>query len=619
MNKALILCDGAPGDPTDFEQVTKLDLSGPKGNLKATINELSHRLFQNLDSKLEDFLRIAAFIYGADGAIGRGSALDVYAGKWVRRFSFVIPVQNPDFWNQNRILEKLIECLSFLSDDQYEFNFIEGVLSSGQQMLDFRTHGLPEAPDADSILTISGGLDSLAGVIQSVKEDGLRPVLVGQWSAPKRKSWQNRVVEGLREKIPEWSFPWIGMWAHCKGWKPIERTQRCRSFLFLSLAAVCAKQAGLEILRMCDNGITTTNLPHTDATRGGFLTRSTHPKFLYLFQQLVGEVTGVPLIIENPLWNLTKADVVKVIAKFGCAELIQETCSCFHTVNLTTMQQHCGTCPQCVDRRFATEIAGLSDYDIPERYMTDIFVDSLKEGDMRTNAENYTRFALDVKGLSEDSFIEKYPAVYDCVLHLPAKEIEDKLRTFSQLHIRHSNEVWRLVEKKCLKLVKERMEGNLSDTSLIGMVFSNEIYSNLQERYVRKLGEIFSTGIPPAFQHKHAVNETQVQDTGESCLISARERLNRESPMIPFAGVLTKPDFSRVDGKDILFIEFKYPKDRSSLNRIHTEITSRILIYNGQGAYAFFVIYDPSRTIINDEQFRTKLEEYEKVWIEIVR
>ena len=617
MNNALILCDGVKGDDPG---AVRLNLIGQDTNLKATIQNLSHQLFKNLDDYLVDFIRIAVFLYGADGAVSRGRLLDVYAQKWVRNFSFVIPVKDPDFWNQSKILDSLTACLYFLTGDQYSFEFVNGISFPGQHIFNFGEQALPCKSIPDSVLAISGGLDSLAAAIQSAKEDYLHPILVSHWSNSKIKNRQTKVIEGLREKIPEWEFPWIGMWTHAQGISPIERTQRCRSFLYLSLATVCAKQLGINKIKICDNGVTSINLPHTDATRGTFLTRHAHPKFLYLYEQLANNIGSVPVIIENNLWNYTKAEVINIIAENNCAELIQETCSCSRTFTLTNMQQHCGTCSQCVDRRFATEIAGVSDYDMKERYVKDIFSEPLEEGEARTNAENYVRFVYNVKGLSDNSFIEKFPEIFDCIAHLPGEQAEAYLLRVYQLHLRHAKNVWDLVENKCKENVRTRMEGNLSDHSLIGMVFSNEIHSNIRERYVRMLENIFSEGIPPAFKHNPAVNEIQVQDIGHACLISAKERLDRESPMIPFAGIVTtKPDFSKNDGRHILFVEFKYSKDRTRLNHINTEITSRILIYKTQGAFVLFIIYDPNRTIINDGEYKNTIEEHEGVWIKIVR
>jgi hypothetical protein len=623
MSSFLILCDGAQSDGTGFDTTVPLALSGSETNLRATIQGLSHALFQELDPILEDFLRIATFVHAADGAVSRGRERDVYAKKWVRSFSFAIPVFAPDFWNSDRVGSKLTRCLSFLSDDQFRFHFTQKSSPIGQRMFDFQIAGLPQAPGADSVLTVSGGLDSLAGAVQAVKENGLHPVLVGHWSATRLKNRQKTVIEGLREAIPQWSFPWVGMWSSYKGCGAVERSQRCRAFLYLTLAMVCAKQADFAVIGMNDNGITSVNVPHTDATRGAFLTRSTHPRFFHLYRELASELPGSLPAIQNTLLDKTKADVVRLIAKYGCERLIQETTSCFHVVKQTGIQQHCGTCPQCVDRRFATEIAGLSEFDIPERYETEIFTSPLKDGEMRTNAENFVRFAYEVKQMTEDVFIEKYPTIWDCVSQLPDSEVEGSLLNLAKLHIRHSQEVWELVDKKCREYVGKRIEGKLASSSLIGLVFSNEIHSDLQDRYVKTIVRLLSSSVPTAFQHRNAVNETEVQDVGQATFIAAQEHLIREAPMVPFAGVGVKPDFSKAGPakgyKDHLFIEFKYPKERKAKNRIVSEIMARILAYKKHAAFALFVVYDPNRAISNDEEFRADIEKEERVWVAIMR
>ncbi len=96
---------------------------------------------------------------------------------------------------------------------------------------------------------------------------------------------------------------------------------------------------------------------------------------------------------------------------------------------------------------------------------------------------------------------------------------------------------------------------------------------------------------------------------------------DREGPQLPFAGISTKPDFSKSPHgrKDWLFIEFKYPSSRQRLNHIVTEITSRQIIYPHQGAYAFFVVYDPKRTILEGEKFKAEIKRMENCWVEVIR
>ena len=45
---------------------------------------------------------------------------------WRRRFRFVIPVRHPDHWSNPKVLEPLGDALSFLSEDDYAFEFENG-------------------------------------------------------------------------------------------------------------------------------------------------------------------------------------------------------------------------------------------------------------------------------------------------------------------------------------------------------------------------------------------------------------------------------------------------------------------------------------------------------------
>jgi len=617
---ALILCDGVGARALNgFEETVLLSRQPPNPTLSASIDEFSHALFQNLDDDLADLVRIAAFVYGADGSVSRGTVKDVYATKWCRKFHFCIPVIHPDLWNRRIVKQSLSDCLSFLSEDQFEFEFIQGKPDVAQLQFEFGgTHALPN-PGVDCVLLLSGGLDSLAAAIEAVRGDGLHPVLVSQWSSTRVKSRQRAVIEGLREKITEWAFPWIGMWIHAVGKQPVDRTQRCRSFLFLSLAYACASQMKIPIIRICDNGLTSANIPHTNATWGTFLTRSTHPKYLDLFSKYVTSLGGMKAQVENTLLLCTKADIIKKVVTNGCSELIQETSSCAQTNGMTKAQPHCGVCYQCVDRRFASEITGSQSYDLPQMYEIDIFEQSIKEGIARTHVENYVRFAQDVQSMSEDDFIEKYSELWECVLHLASQFTENQLRELARLHIRHAKDVWKYVEKMCEKLAGKRARGELPDDCLISMVLSGELKKRLDEKSVRGLGELFKRGLPISFQHESPKSETQVQDAGAALLASQSTSLDREVPLLPFAGISTKPDFSMSLPRGWLFIEFKYPKERSRLNSIITEMTSRVNIYHDQDAFILFVVYDPERTIVNDDKFTADFEKHEGVWVAIVR
>ena len=98
-----------------------------------------------------------------------------------------------------------------------------------------------------------------------------------------------------------------------------------------------------------------------------------------------------------------------------------------------------------------------------------------------------------------------------------------------------------------------------------------------------------------------------MQDVTESLLSAASSDLDREVPLLPFACVSTKPDFSSKNEngtKDWLFIETKYAKTNERVNGIITELTSRIFIYLQQDAYALFCIYDPTDFLKRTEWLR---------------
>jgi hypothetical protein len=155
-----------------------------------------------------------------------------------------------------------------------------------------------------------------------------------------------------------------------------EPTQRTRSFLFVSLGATVARMLGLQSVRFYENGVVSINLPVLEQVLGGRASRTTHPRSLAGFQTLLSMVAGVPFAVDNPfLWE-TKGDVVRRILRENCGPLIGQSISCAHTWETTTKYPHCGTCSQCLDRRFAVIAAGAEGFDPREQYQVDVFTGS---------------------------------------------------------------------------------------------------------------------------------------------------------------------------------------------------------------------------------------------------
>jgi hypothetical protein len=257
-------------------------------------------------------------------------------------------------------------------------------------------------------------------------------------------------------------------------------------------------------------------------------------------------------------------------------------------------------------------------YDLKERYQKDIFTEELKEGFERTYVENYVRFATKLSKIpTPEAFFSEFPELLGC---LDENDTEGSAMKIWDMFQRHKKSVNNVIKEKIKENVSELICGNIPDNSLIKIVTTGKHLLDLKIEYINKLKAILQDSIPVAFNSQKAKNETQAQDVGQAVLAASKERLDRESPQIPFATVTTKPDFSKnINYGKSLFLEFKHIKERRRLNSIITEMTSRVTIYRKQGACVLFVVHDPNRTIIEDSKFIDTFESYEDIFIALVR
>src|SRR5262249_28797223 len=106
-----------------------------------------------------------------------------------------------------------------------------------------------------------------------------------------------------------------------------EYTQRTRSFLYVSLGATVATMVNQRSVRFYENGVVSMNLPVCAQVVGSRATRTTHPRTLNDFQELLSQVSGGSFSVENPfLWE-TKGEVIGKILKAGCGDLIDRSIS----------------------------------------------------------------------------------------------------------------------------------------------------------------------------------------------------------------------------------------------------------------------------------------------------
>jgi hypothetical protein len=162
MPERLVLCSGAKR--AGGNSTLRLALSG-RSNITLKLEDISKKMVRNVPDLLIDLIEIATYVYCADQATSRGGPAQAGMGAdWRRSFRFVIPVRNPDHWNHRSVLEPLCSTLSFLSEDDYAFEFEKATNPVPfQDYLEFGDDGGGAAFKADEVVLFSGGLDSLSG------------------------------------------------------------------------------------------------------------------------------------------------------------------------------------------------------------------------------------------------------------------------------------------------------------------------------------------------------------------------------------------------------------------------------------------------------------------------
>ena len=467
---------GVKGVKENPDRDIRLRLSGRDGPDKITlrIEDIHTKMFKSVPQAFHDLLEIATYVYCADQAIKRGADdVDSFGEGWRRDLHFIIPVRRLAFWSDPKTLETLQATLGFLSDDHYRFDFVK--IEQDHKIQDYlefndehQFHGSPE-----QVVMFSGGLDSLAGAIDEVLTQKRRVVLVTHKSTPKLNTRHRTLAAMLAQKAPDNPPIHIGVRVNKSKALNREYTQRTRSFLFVSIGATIANMLGHKNVRFYENGVVSLNLPVCAQVVGGRATRTTHPRVMKGFEELMTLVADEPFTVENPFIWKTKADVVEVITKAGCQDLIAHSMTCTHTWEMTNQHTHCGGCSQCIDRRFAMVAAKADQFDPIAAYKTDVFTQSRDKGADKIMAAAYLERANQVKSLTDlAQFIASHSEVSRVFRYLDGSAGQVAQRTFD-LYKRHANEVCGALDVMIKRNITAIRERTLPGDSLLRIVYES--------------------------------------------------------------------------------------------------------------------------------------------------
>jgi 7-cyano-7-deazaguanine synthase in queuosine biosynthesis len=476
--KHIIPCGGLavsviPGKET---RVLPLTLWAGKGrdNVTLKVEDLHRSLYKPVPPQFEDLLEIAAYVCCADQATSRGGKdVEGFGGHWRRDFEFHIPVRAFEFWNRPETGKLLKETLEFLSDDYFDFKFVEATNAPPmQQYFDDFDAGW-ELNDIERVVLFSGGLDSLAGAVKESVEEKRRVMYVTHRPTTKLNNVQRNLEELLAKKAGKYR----PMHVHVRAWKDSDLnksyTQRTRSFLFAAIGATVAKMLGLDCVRFYENGVVSMNLPVCAQVVGSRATRTTHPRTLTCLRKLLTAVASGTFGVENDfIWD-TKADVVRRILKAGCGDLIGASISCAHVHEFELAYPHCGVCSQCIDRRLGVVAAAADDYDPAGRYKSDVFTGERPKREDRMMVASYVERANKLAKLRDAAdLIANYPEVVRVFGHLPGKpdQVADLVLGLQR---RHAVEVNGAIETMLARKAKELRERTLSPDCLLRLTYDS--------------------------------------------------------------------------------------------------------------------------------------------------
>lgn len=428
-----------PADSAD----QRIILSGAGANAVLNLDHLCRPLVRNVPRHFHDLLEIATYIYVADqmnDRRGRGDGSD-YGKLWRRQLHFHISVRDPGRWNRQDVMDALVEAVGFLSDDEYQFTFTNDPSPTPYQEYIQFNEATPW-DQADDVVLFSGGLDSLAGAVEQIISLQKRLILVTHAPCTKFETWH----QTLRAQINQRSGPtpphYVKVTAN-KLTDTEEYTQRTRSFLYASLAATIANMTGKQRIRFFENGVTSLNLPINGQIIGSRATRTTHPETLRRFAHLFSVLSDALFVVENPFQWHTKTEIVKKILDLGCQGMIENSTSCAHTWRMMKLVSHCGTCSQCVDRRFATIAAGAKDHDPQRLYRKNLFTDALNDKGHdkdRTMAGSFAQTALAWERMTETQLLVAEGDLGPVLAALPGTPTENARKVVDLLH-RHARSV----------------------------------------------------------------------------------------------------------------------------------------------------------------------------------
>ncbi len=340
----------APGS-----KVLRLDLEDNTGALRFGLHqvrsELAERGLRATDVAL-DLLVLAIGVQIADTRISREQHAQ---DSWTREIDFNVPVSDPALWTGVKpLLERM---LKFLSGDRWTLAF-----RAAKPIPAVRCEK-PAWPKSrfDGVCLFSGGMDSYLGAI-GLLSAGRNPLLVSHYwdlGTSSQAACATNLAKKFGDITPRHLRVFIGADKNSFPLEAGEKTdnsQRARSFIFFSIAAVAASCLGETTITVPENGFVSLNVPLDPHRVGAWTTRTTHPFYMARWNELL-KALGIKAALSNPYQTMTKGEMLLASPE---ADFVRSTVGA--TLSCSSVSKarwgglgpgHCGHCFPCLVRRAA--------------------------------------------------------------------------------------------------------------------------------------------------------------------------------------------------------------------------------------------------------------------------
>ncbi len=390
-----------------------------------------YRLPNFFSNEAIDLCYISLMIYYADKKFLRKDSFDA----WTRNIKIYIPVLEIDKWNTHK--ELLINLLSYLSGDIWNIQFRKRDYTELE--LKFKKN-IPlryktDKFEFEAISMLSGGLDSFIGAIDLLNRN-IDTAFLGHYGGGKGvKPYQDTINNLLIEKYKVNLNNFFNFYAaplNCH-----EDSSRTRSFMFFTHAIILASSFKRKTkIYIPENGLISLNIPLTNTRLGTSSTRTTHPYYLDLFQELINK-----LDLNSELTNLyqfkTKGEMISECKNNKFLEdNYNKTMSCSHPdlprYKGKSKSMHCGTCLPCIIRRSSIYSAYGTD---KTQYFDPSFEEKKAKADLKSykigikkfNEHMNSPFTIQIAGEIKSN-MEKYSILYKRGM----KELKNFLNTINE-------------------------------------------------------------------------------------------------------------------------------------------------------------------------------------------